>query len=190
LTDAGIVGPLTWGRLVAVLSNWSSTDTPPSYPGALIANGSRGNDVVTIQRNLNSISAARNPSIATVAGGTLAADGVFGARTEASVREFQRLYAIANNGIVGPITWAWLVSVHNALPVSASGVAVSAEDIQSSAIPGPATESTVSETTASENCECSARVTPPLNTTASSIPPITGQELMLMALMMMSGNNR
>jgi hypothetical protein len=72
---------------------------------------------MTVQRYLNAI-AAKNPSI-----GTLTVDGVFGPRTEASVLAFQRLSNIAANGIVGPVTWAWLVSAYNALPYSSAMLA-------------------------------------------------------------------
>lgn len=40
----------------------------------------------------------------------VAADGVFGARTEAAVRAFQRLHELVPDGIVGPKTWALLDS--------------------------------------------------------------------------------
>jgi peptidoglycan hydrolase-like protein with peptidoglycan-binding domain len=109
LNPDGVVGPLTWGMLVRVLTEWSSVPVPLPYPGELLRVGSRGNDVMNVQRLLNQIS-ARNPSIP-----TLAEDGVFGPRTEASVIAFQRAYAIADNGIVGPVTWAWLTSVANSL---------------------------------------------------------------------------
>ena len=101
--------------------------------------------------------------------------GVFGPRTEASVREFQRLYAIATNGIVGPVTWAWLVSVRNALMVSASGTAAG--------------------TRASEGFATDALLTPEPAVAKTSIPAtaempsITSQELMFMALLL-HGLNR
>jgi peptidoglycan hydrolase-like protein with peptidoglycan-binding domain len=37
-------------------------------------------------------------------------DGDFGAITEAAVREFQRRHGLVPDGIVGPRTWATLVS--------------------------------------------------------------------------------
>lgn len=40
-----------------------------------------------------------------------AADGVFGAKTEAAVKAFQRKYGLAADGIVGPKTWAKLAEV-------------------------------------------------------------------------------
>lgn len=63
LVPDGVVGPITWGMLVRVLGSWNSVPEPRRYPGHLIAFGSRGNDVQTVQRMLNSVSAGRNPSI-------------------------------------------------------------------------------------------------------------------------------
>ncbi|MBR6795824.1 MAG: peptidoglycan-binding protein, partial [Clostridia bacterium] len=40
--------------------------------------------------------------------GELEVDGVFGKRTLASVKEFQRLQGLETDGIVGPITWVAL----------------------------------------------------------------------------------
>nr|WP_245891586.1 peptidoglycan-binding domain-containing protein [Planifilum fimeticola] len=37
--------------------------------------------------------------------GGLAIDGIFGPRTEAAVRSFQKKVGIAVDGIVGPVTW-------------------------------------------------------------------------------------
>lgn len=53
--------------------------------------GSKGDLVVVMQKRLK-----------------LGADGVFGARTEAAVRDFQRAMGAVPDGIVGPKTWAML----------------------------------------------------------------------------------
>lgn len=39
----------------------------------------------------------------------IAADGIFGPRTEAAVRLFQRDNRLTVDGIVGPVTWPFLV---------------------------------------------------------------------------------
>ncbi|MCL1862543.1 MAG: peptidoglycan-binding protein [Defluviitaleaceae bacterium] len=75
----------------------------PPYPGQLIRVGSRGANVERIQRCLNSVR-GRFPSI-----GILNVDGIFGPITEASVREFQRLFGLNPDGIVGPLTWGALM---------------------------------------------------------------------------------
>jgi Putative peptidoglycan binding domain/N-acetylmuramoyl-L-alanine amidase len=64
----------------------------PAYPGHLIRRGNRGNDVKLVQRRL----------------GGLVVDGIFGPRTEAAVKRFQKVNKLAIDGIVGPRTWAKL----------------------------------------------------------------------------------
>lgn len=56
-----------------------------------IKKGSRGNDVIALQKKLN-----------------LIADGIFGAITDEAVRDFQRSHNLAVDGIVGSKTWAVL----------------------------------------------------------------------------------
>lgn len=53
--------------------------------------GSRGSDVVTLQKKLN-----------------LQADGIFGPLTEEAVKEFQKANGLSVDGIVGAKTWAKL----------------------------------------------------------------------------------
>ena len=43
-------------------------------------------------------------------GQTIAADGIFGPKTDAAVRDMQRHFGIAVDGIVGPVTWRALVN--------------------------------------------------------------------------------
>ena len=56
-----------------------------------IKKGSRGADVVTLQKKLN-----------------LIADGIFGPITDEAVRDFQQSHNLTVDGIVGPKTWAAL----------------------------------------------------------------------------------
>lgn len=53
-----------------------------------IKNGSKGNDVVTLQKMLG-----------------ITADGIFGSKTETAVKKFQNEHGLDVDGIVGPKTW-------------------------------------------------------------------------------------
>ncbi|MBO5274066.1 MAG: peptidoglycan-binding protein [Clostridia bacterium] len=81
-----------------------------SVPPRALRLGDGGNDVRTIQVRLNRIS--RNyPGIPKIA----AADGIFGSDTEAAVREFQRIFNLTPDGIVGRATWYRIIRIYNAV---------------------------------------------------------------------------
>ena len=82
----------------------------PSYPGTPLRQGSRGPNVVVIQASLNRI-AQSYPAIPKVS----PVDGVFGPKTEASVRKFQEVFDLDVDGIVGPGTWYALVRLYTAV---------------------------------------------------------------------------
>ena len=81
-----------------------------SYPGTPLRRGSSGPNVVVIQVELNRISQnyPALPKIETV-------DGIFGSRTEASVRKFQEIFGLTVDGIVGKATWYALVRLYTAV---------------------------------------------------------------------------
>ncbi len=81
-----------------------------SYPGTPLRRGSSGPNVVVIQVELNRI-AQNYPAIPKIA----AVDGIFGSRTEASVRAFQQIFDLTPDGIVGPGTWYALVRLYTAV---------------------------------------------------------------------------
>lgn len=127
LTVDGVTGPRTWDVLYDVFRSArgvvAQPETPaappapqepeavtPAFPGTLLRQGSRGDDVRLMQSYLRAIAAAY-PSVP-----TLNADGVFGPITDGVVRAFQREFGLAVDGIIGPITWAKVVSVYNSLP--------------------------------------------------------------------------
>lgn len=81
-----------------------------SYPGTPLRRGSSGPNVVALQVALNRISQnyPAIPKIATV-------DGIFGSRTEATVRAFQQIFGLSADGIVGPATWYAIVRLYTAV---------------------------------------------------------------------------
>lgn len=73
---------------------------------AMLQNGDDGNTVLALQWLLNSW-ASRLAKSAFYAG---TADGIFGAKTEAAVKAFQAEYGLEVDGIVGKVTWEYLLS--------------------------------------------------------------------------------
>lgn len=81
-----------------------------SYPGTPLRNGSTGANVVVLQTSLNRI-AQSYPAIPKIP----AVDGIFGPRTEASVRAFQQIFGLTPDGVVGPATWYEIVRIYVAI---------------------------------------------------------------------------
>jgi len=81
-----------------------------SYPGTPLRRGSTGPDVVVLQVALNRI-AQNYPAIPKIP----TADGIFGSRTEATVRSFQEIFGLSADGIVGPATWNSVVRLYTAV---------------------------------------------------------------------------
>ena len=81
-----------------------------SYPGTPLRRGSTGPNVVIVQASINRI-AQNYPAIPKIA----SVDGIFGSRTEASVRAFQEIFELTPDGIVGPATWYALVRLYTAV---------------------------------------------------------------------------
>jgi len=81
-----------------------------SYPGTPLRVGSTGPNVVVVQVSLNRI-AQSYPAIPKIP----AADGIFGPRTEATVRAFQQIFGLTPDGIVGPATWYAIVRLYTAV---------------------------------------------------------------------------
>ena len=81
-----------------------------TYPGTPLRRGSSGPNVVVVQVELNRIS-QNYPAIPKLAN----VDGIFGSRTEASVRKFQEVFNLTPDGIVGPATWYALVRLYTAV---------------------------------------------------------------------------
>ena len=95
---------------VEIVANAPIRGITSSYPGTPLRRGSSGPNVVVVQTELNRI-AQNYPAIPKVAN----VDGIYGSRTEASVRAFQRIFDLTPDGIVGPATWYALVRLYTAV---------------------------------------------------------------------------
>ncbi len=105
LTVDGVVGPNTWNALYNVfLGIANTTGLAIPYPGFLLREGSRGDNVWLMQEYLRKIS-QRYPIP------SVAADGIFGPATKAAVIAFQRLFGLVPDGIIGKNTWERIVAV-------------------------------------------------------------------------------
>ena len=109
LAADGIVGKSTWYKLsslytaVTRLAELNSEGTNLGIgtvpPAAVLRQGPRGQDVITLQYLLDLIS-EYYPGIPAVT-----QDGIFGAGTKQAVVAFQSRMGLAVDGIVGPATW-------------------------------------------------------------------------------------
>jgi len=88
LSIDGVVGPQTWGALVITLQE-----------------GSSGHAVTALQRQLKN-----------TFGYLLSVDGDFGPETLSKVEAFQSKAGIDVDGIVGPITWCYLLGLNGGTP--------------------------------------------------------------------------
>lgn len=96
LTVDGIVGPGTYAALGVNTSGSTSGGSTSGSAAAVTATlrrGSQGSEVTTLQNRLKSLGIF-----------TSAVDGVFGARTEAAVKTFQKNNGLTADGVVGPAT--------------------------------------------------------------------------------------
>ena len=78
-----------------------------SYPGSPLRRGDSGDYVTVLQVMLNRIS-QDYPAIPRIT----PPNGIFGSRTENAVREFQRIFNLTVDGVVGKATWYKLVSLY------------------------------------------------------------------------------
>ena len=95
---------------VEIVNNAPIRGITSSYPGTPLRRGSTGPNVVVVQVELNRI-AQNYPAIPKIP----VVDGIFGSRTEASVRAFQEIFDLTPDGIVGPGTWYELVRLYTAV---------------------------------------------------------------------------
>lgn len=98
-----------YGQNIFLTSAESVEGVPASFPGIPLRIGSTGESVRMIQEQLNSIS-NNYPAISKVR-----VDGVYGAQTAQSVRQFQDIFNIPNTGIVDFPTWYQISRIFTAV---------------------------------------------------------------------------
>ena len=99
-----------YGDNIGIVEDAPTGPNLPSYPGVSLRLGSAGEEVRTIQKQLNRI--ARNyPALAP----TQDVTGIYTAGTEAMVRRFQEIFGLTVDGIVGKATWYKIKAIYNAV---------------------------------------------------------------------------
>lgn len=99
-----------YGDDISIVYNAPTQENVPSYPDRLLRLGSFGEEVRTIQRQLNRIS-ENYPAIPKIA----VTDGIFNAPTEDAVKKFQEIFNLTADGIVGKATWYKIKFVYNSV---------------------------------------------------------------------------
>ena len=110
LTSDGIIGPVTWDKIVQMyLLASGNQEVSLVYPGEPLKVGSRGSGVRLMQEFISEIRSLF-PSLPAIT-----VDGIFGPNTEAAVRMFQSLFGLTVDGIIGRNTWYEIIRQHNRL---------------------------------------------------------------------------
>lgn len=119
LAADGIVGKATWYKIsqlytaVTRLSELNSEGTTLGIgtvpPAAVLRQGSRGTDVITLQYLLNVI-AEYYPGVPSIS-----QDGIFGNATRQAVIAFQQTKGLTPDGIVGAATWRALYDAYRGI---------------------------------------------------------------------------
>ena len=99
-----------YGDDISVVTNVPVESVRQSAPPIPIKEGDTGRDVESIQLRLNRIS-ANYPGIPKIP----SPDGFFDAATTEAVKEFQRVFNLTPDGIVGNATWYKIQFVYNAV---------------------------------------------------------------------------
>lgn len=99
-----------YGENIEIVNGAPVQGIDESYPGTPLRQGSSGPFVTVIQASLNRIS-QNYPAIPKID----PVDGSFGPETERSVRSFQQIFSLAQDGIVGRATWYQIIQIYVAV---------------------------------------------------------------------------
>ena len=97
-----------YGNDIDIVKNAPIKSNTPTYPGTPLRLGTGVEEVVEIQRELNRI-AANYPSIPKISGSR----GYFEQTTQNAVRQFQKIFNLESDGIVGKDTWYKIKRIYN-----------------------------------------------------------------------------
>lgn len=117
LNTDGAVGPATWYKIsyiytaVKKLAELDSEGEeqiviPGAYPGYIIRQGQRGDNVKAVQYIISLLSTYYHQLE------PLKVDGIFGASTTRAVKSFQEIYNLSADGLVGRNTWQKLIDIY------------------------------------------------------------------------------
>lgn len=95
-----------YGDNIELVRNAPILDISSQYPGYPISIGDRGPNVLLVQVQLNRI-AINYPAIPAVK-----EDGIFGEATQRSVRQFQEIFNLTLDGVVGAATWNKMIMLY------------------------------------------------------------------------------
>lgn len=98
-----------YGNDIDIIFDVPTRSNVPSYDGTPVRLGENSPEVRAVQSRLNTVS-ENYPSIP-----KLNPDGIFGELTESAVRQFQRIFNLTVDGIVGKATWYKLINITNAV---------------------------------------------------------------------------
>lgn len=107
----GILDAATWDSIVNELRTLKLVSNVPAADSSYyFSQGNQGLTVYKMQQYLNEI-AARNPCLRPIP-----VDGIYGPRTVTAVQQFQYLYDLSIDGVIGAQTFDAIVNTRNQLP--------------------------------------------------------------------------
>ena len=110
LPVTGQIDVMTWDTIVNKLRELNIvTNIPVASRSFFLSSGAQGISVYKMQEYLNEI-AAKNPCLRPIP-----VDGIYGPRTTTMVQQFQYLYDLNLDGVIGKATWDAIVNERNKL---------------------------------------------------------------------------
>lgn len=100
----GVVGPITWDRLMRESLGATAPPAIPAFPGSPVRMGASGEPVRQIQQAINTLVPLHPGRL-----WRLTENGIFDAMTRDAVFAIQSIFGLNIDGVVGPITWERLM---------------------------------------------------------------------------------